>query len=254
MRGPTILVATLVCGACASAGKNEGADATSRSDGATIDPADAPIDGPPPIDAPPPFDAAPIAVTLSQTTSAALTAGNSVACHLNNITAENSYYRAFALSDAGLSDAFDINRVSIGIEQADAEVGTSQVAQLRIHSYTGARGGGTMPLAAMTLVNAVNIQINDVASPGGVVDFPITASIPAGGTFVVELAIPDSDADGNNQGNVMFIGSNTNGESHPAYLRAPSCDVNAPTRWDTLGIAGLTMHVVMSVTGTYNPP
>src|SRR5512138_3302595 len=99
MRWLPVLVAAVA--GCASAKVDNGNQPADGNDPGqdSAEPKDAGIDSPPPI------DAAPVAVTLGQTTSTAILAGNSFNCNQGNVTRENSYYRVFALTDHGINTA-----------------------------------------------------------------------------------------------------------------------------------------------------
>lgn len=239
-----LLLPLFATAACATASKSD-ADAPPRSD-ARIDGrlVDAPqnIDAPVTIDAA--TDAAPADRVLKQNTSDTITADNSQACGpiAGGSTSENSYYRAFKLSDFGITSAFTVTKVSVGIENATSGIGTAQAAQIKIYTYSGALTSTTLTTAQLTLVNAVNVMIDNVTTPV-IKDFPITANIPAGATVVAELASPNGSAVGTS----FYIGSNQGGETAPAYIRDPACGDTLPTKWSSAGFS--TMHIVMSVTG-----
>ncbi len=233
-------VATSVT-ACATASTSE-SDASGRIDG-RVDGAstDARIDAAN-IDAS--VDAAPVERTLKQTTLDTVTADNSSACRNAAGTAESSYYRAFKLSDNGITGAFNVTKVTFGVENATAgTVGaTAQAAQVKLYSYSGALGGATLNTAQLTAINALNIMIDNAATPTSkTVD--ITGIIPAGGTLVVEIALPNGQA----AGNFFYMGSNAGGETKPGYLRAPACTYTSPVTTTSIGFA--TMNLVINVTG-----
>jgi len=192
----------------------------------------------------------PVNATLTQTTDSTTMTAGSIACTYSfSVTAENSYYRAFTLAEHGVVGPFTISQVSFGVESADGDLLTTQPATLRILRYTGTVGT-TLNLAQTTQLASLPININNAAAPI-VLAFPIAATIPANGTFLVELAIPDGDPDGDTFGPVFFIGSNSSGETKSSYLRAPSCGATSPTTIASLGFAN--RHVIMTVTGTYTP-
>src|SRR5205814_155376 len=62
--------------------------------------------------------------------------------------------------------------------------------------------------------------------------------------LVMEVNIPDGSA----QGNVFFIGSNTDPETGPSYLSAADCGVNDPTPTGDIGFPD--MHIVFNVYGS----
>jgi hypothetical protein len=226
--------------ACATATPANGDANNGTKDGPKKDAAAA-IDARP--DAPN-VDAAPVDRTLKQTTVDTITANNSQVCANVNGTTENSYYRAFKLSDFGITTAFNVTSVNFGIENATAGgVATSQPVQVKLSNYTGALTGTTLTTSVLTLINAINISVDNVATPA-VKTTPITGIVPAGGTLVVEIASPDGTAIGNK----FYLGSNAGGESAPGYLRAPACSNPTPKKWTSAGVTTI-MHLVISVTG-----
>lgn len=191
----------------------------------------------------------PVAITLSESNSATIGTGVSRACANSfGVTAENSYYRAFKLSDFGINSAFNVTSVQFAVESAVAEVGTSQNAYVRIYNYTGAVGGTTLDTASMSqLANQLTAIPNTTS---GTVTSNVTATIPAGGSLVAEIFVPDSDPDGDTYGNELYMGANTSGETKPSYIRAPDCGSSTPSSFDSLG---LDVDLVITVSGTYLP-
>lgn len=204
-------------------------------------------DATPPLpDAAPPPDAhLPVSITLTQNIdSTTITDLNSVSCN-SGINAENSYYRAFTLSDHGVVGALTINSVGFGVEQALGGITTSQPATIKLYTYTGATGGTTLDSTQFTPLASLNISIADANDT--LLSFPMTAIVPAGGTVVMELFIPDATA----TSDLFFIGSNAAGQIKPSYLRAPDCGAAIPTSVASLGFPN--MDQIMTVTGTYTP-
>lgn len=235
LRFSLVVLPLLAATACATATSAE-PDADGRVDSSI---ADARVDAPR-MDAI--VDAAPVDRTLQQTTLNTVTANNSSACGTSAGTAENSYYRAFKLSDNGITSAFNVSKVSFGIENATAGMGTAQAAQVKLYNYSGALGGTTLNTAQLTAINAINIMIDNAAAPI-TKDVDITGVIAAGGTLVVEIALPNGQA----VGNFFYMGSNAGGETKPGYLRAPACTYTSPVTLPSIGFA--TMNLVINVTG-----
>ncbi|KAB2889495.1 MAG: hypothetical protein F9K40_19775 [Kofleriaceae bacterium] len=247
---------TLALGACATAdpggGNNGNVDAPGGSEvdapgGGDPDAPGSTVDAPmTPIDAPPGnIDAALQTITLSQSGAMTITALNSVSCNAAGITAENSYYRVFRLSDFGVVRPFTAQRIDFGVESADAEVGTSQTVQVRLYTLNG-----TFITTNLTSVAGQLVTVNDTTA--GIV-LPVALSpapvIQPTETLVAELFVPDSDADGNGAGNIFFIGSNTTAETGPSYIRAPDCAITQPATVDSINFPD--MHVVLTVTGVF---
>ena len=201
--------------------------------------------------------AVPVTTTITQSTNNTTVASpNSASCHNDyNVTAENSYYRAYVLAEHGIASAFSISGVRVGVETtADDPSPTdpaqaTQPAAIRLYTYSEAPGTA-LNLAAMTGIGSANVTFaNGLAAT--LVDFPVTGTVPAGGTLIVEVAIPDGDPDGDSYGPHFFIGSNTAGETRSGYLRAPECGAANPSQLTALSLP--SMHMIIDVTGTYLP-
>jgi hypothetical protein len=189
-------------------------------------------------------------ITLSQTNS--LTITQSVACTsgpMQYIT-ESSYYRAFKLSEHGVTGGFDITKVSFGIERTLSGnlTAKSQPAEVSVYSYDGAVGGQTIDLTKVTLLPGAHlpITVHDTAAPM-MLDIPLAATVPAAAAAVVlELHIPNGASDTTK--NVFFIGATEVGaQTQPAYQRAPGCMEPTPVTIAATGFPG--RFLIMQVTG-----
>lgn len=220
-----------------------------NTDGPDIDGPGPNIDGPGPnIDAPnidaPNIDAPSTQmITLSQSSSQAITALNTVACYNATLgyTDENSFYRVFRLADHGVNTAFTATRVDFAIEEATADAG-SQTLQVRVHTLNGAFVRANLTTIAGQTVTVPNQTLTNMSvtlSPPGVA--------PAGSTIVLELFSPS----GTTVGHAFFPGSNAAAETGPSYIRAPGtgCAITEPATYAS--ISNPQVHLVMSVTGTY---
>jgi len=173
----------------------------------------------------PPPDAAPMHVTLSQTSSQALSSSSSIACSNNadNTTAENSWYRVFRLADAGVTGELDVISVSFGVQDA---AGLPAV-QVKLGTYSGTTQPAPTQLdtSLITPLNAVTYNVPNITNTAPMtVNVPISATVPAGAQLVVEVFSPDLAG----TGKMFWIGGNTGGETAPAYVRAPACSIAQP--------------------------
>ena len=203
------------------------------------------------------IDAAPTPVTLSHSTDpASVAAETSVACIQQQTDADgnsfpvfhedNSYYRVFDLPALGVDRDLAIDRVSFGIQSASAGAATEQPIDIKLHTLDG-------ELLVSNLTELATTRLSVPNQSQTIVEADIEALAPAGSTLVVEILVPSGDPD-----RLLFIGSNSAGQTGPSYLRAPACDDDAD---DTTPSAfeepvDLTpffpdMHVVMSVSGIY---
>lgn len=209
------------------------------------------------IDAAP--DAAPVPVTLTHSTDpGSVTAANTVACvqqqddgNGNTVPVyhqDNSYYRVFDLPALGVDRDLAIEAVVFGVESARGGADAAdQTVEVRLHTLAG-----PLQVANLTQLARAPVTVADGVSQE-ILEVDIAAVAPAGSTLVVELFVPSGDPD-----RLLFIGSNTAGQSAPTFLRAPACDddANAETPSAFEEPLDLTpffpdMHVVVSVSGTY---
>lgn len=233
-RGPLFATTIVFACGCASAGKEVGDDQPAID--ANLPRDAAVIDGPE-------IDAAPVAVTLSQTTATTVAASSSVACGANGTTSENSYYRAFKLADHSITGPFQVTSVSFGVQEAS---GLPNV-QVKIGTYSGVvtPAPAQLDTALVTPIVAATYAVPTTSSSATTtVTVPLSATIPAGGTLIVEVFSPDLTG----TGKYFYLGGNGSGEMKPAYLRAPSCSTPQPRSTVALGFA--TSNLVLTVSGT----
>jgi hypothetical protein len=213
----------------------------------------------------PQTDAPTACSTITQSSSQAITSLNSVSCNNGTGHTENSYYRAFTLSSFGISGAWDIQSVDVGVELANAggsapsvggKTGFSKSAgsgskgvkapgatsqPITVKLYTSSMPFPTGFPGSLTQIGITNTTVADQSNT--IVNIPVTGTAPAGSQLVVEVLTPD----GTTAGNLFFIGSNASPETGPSYLRAPACGVTNPTTTAALGFPN--MHIVMNVNG-----
>jgi HYR domain len=202
--------------------------------------------------------------TITQSSSQAITALNSVSCNNGIGHTENSYYRAFTLSSFGIAGQYDVASVDIGVELANAG-GTvpppggaaSSISKNNQKLGLGAPSATSQPITvklytssmpfptgfpgSLTQIGITNTTVNDTSL--SIINIPVTGSAPAGSQLVVEILTPDGTA----AGNLFFIGSNAAAETGPSYLRAPACGITNPTTTAAIGFP--SMHIVMNVNG-----
>ena len=177
---------------------------------------------------------------ITESTSQAIVDGNSVSCNAGGITTQNSYWRAFNMNTFTGGQDYNITSVQFAIEQA-AGGGGDQPATVNLYANHGSPfpGGDWQS----NLIASVPITIPDQVD--SIFTVPVTATAPGSALeLVMEVNIPDGTA----EGNVFFIGSNTDPETAPSYLSAPDCGVNDPTPTGDLGFPD--MHIVFDVNGS----
>lgn len=212
----------------------------------------------------PQTDAPTACSTITQSSSQAITSLNSVSCNNGIGHTDNSYYRAFSLPSFGISGAWDIQSVDIGVEEASAgnagvpssgKTGFSKSSTNK--SVKAPKGGGSQPISvklytssmpfptgfpgSLTLIGQKDTTVADQSLT--IINIPVTGTAPAGSQLVVEVFTPNGEV----AGNLFFIGSNAAAETGPSYLRAADCGVTTPTTTAALGFPN--MHIVMNVNG-----
>ena len=176
-------------------------------------------------------------VTITHSATQNIVALNSVSCNNGVGHTNNSYIRRFDLGAFGISGPFDIVEVSFGIEEA---LGAGGTQPLDVNLYTW-NPADPFTFANFSPIGTASAAITDQSLT--IVTVPVTATAPAGSTLVVEIFTPDGQA----SGNLIFVGSNPDGQTDPTFLAAADCGVAEPTDTAVLGFPG--MHFVLNVTG-----
>lgn len=209
------------------------------------DASSAPPDAVQPIDAQAPIDASPPElVTLAQSNTQAVRLNAAAFCRKNGIDpavqADNSYFRVLRLEDFDIQGDFQVADVQIGVERAEGSDGM-QPAQVFLYTMDE---GLELARGNLELVVMENYQIPD--QQVSIHTMPITATVPAGATLVVEFFVPD----GSELGDRFFVGFNNDGQQGPTYIEAPSCNELAGiVRLDMAGAGFETRAVILNVRG-----
>jgi hypothetical protein len=177
-------------------------------------------------------------VTITHSATQNIVSGNSVSCNDGIGHTDNSYLRVFDLVSFGITGPFDVVEVEIGIE-ATFTAGGSQPATMNLYLWDDA---DPFTFANFTPIGSANTTVFD-GDAGTIITVPVAGSAPAGSNLVVEFFTPNGQA----AGNLLWVGSNPDGQTSPTYLAAADCGVPEPTDTAALGFPG--MHMVMNVTG-----
>ncbi len=174
-------------------------------------------------------------VTVTHSASDVVISGNAVACSSDGgiTTVENGYLRQFRLSDFGVTGDFEVTSVSFGVESATAQT-------IRINLYRMINPAGPFAYSNFELLGFTDHLLP--ATTTSVVTVPVSVTVPAGSTLVMEIDAADLAGVGR-----FFMGSNGLGQTAPSYLRSASCGLPNPTDTAAIGFPGF--HMVMSVTG-----
>ncbi|PYX04891.1 MAG: hypothetical protein DMG88_23240, partial [Acidobacteria bacterium] len=143
---------------------------------------------------------------ITESTTQVIVDGNSVSCNAGGITTQNSYWRAFNMNTFTGGQDYNITAVQFAIEQAVGGVGGTQSATVNLYANHGAAfpGGDWQS----NLIASVPVNIPDQNDT--IFNVPVVVTAPGSALeLVMEVNIPDGTA----QGNVFFIGSNTDPET-----------------------------------------
>lgn len=194
-------------------------------------------------------------VTLSETNDMTVASGKAQACvsrdpifNLPLGTSDNQWYRVFKLSDYGINGAFNLQRVTFWIDDAQAGTGTTQPATIKIGTYSGTLEQDTLTPGSITSITQQAISISNAASGTSVVT-NISATIPAGSNLIVSLELPD----GSNDGNFFYAGVSAGGETKKGYLGSTGCGLTSPKSLTAATPGGLGFadnSLLLTVTGT----
>ena len=176
-------------------------------------------------------------VTLSQSVDAVNVTDGGVACWNsgNGEYRENSFFRAYNLSDFGITEAFDVTSVEYGQGAAD------DGKEITLNIYTAT--SDDLTTATLTLVGSAT-HTSAEADDLTLVSVALSASIPANSTIAFEILAGDS---GTNTGETFFPGINDGGENDDSYLMSAACNITTPTTTSAIGFAD--NQYVMNVVG-----
>lgn len=134
------------------------------------------------------------------------------------------------------TDAYDINTELViqSISYGVLESGAGQTVTATVYIVDGGFPGGSLTEVATGSVTTSN-NAEYFSS------IPVSATIPAGSTFVVELSTA-----GSLFGGAVFATS-FDGESAPSYIQSPFCSFNDVTTFEAAGFPGQSL--VMAVNG-----
>jgi len=167
--------------------------------------------------------------------------GNTVACG-NNTTAtssDNRYYRAFNLTSMGVTTGFNLASIQFGVASLTAPSG--YVVTVKAYTTTASFPTG-FPATGYTLLGQANYTVQ-AANVGTIVTVPLTGTVPANSTLVVEVGYAAA-ATGVN----ISLGSNTAAQTGPSYIASTACSIATPT--DVALINFPDVHMVINAVGT----
>jgi hypothetical protein len=167
--------------------------------------------------------------------------GNTVACGNSSTgtSSDNRYYRAFNLTAMGVTSSFNLSAIQFGVASLTAPSG--YVVTVKAYSTTATFPTG-FPATGYTLLGQADYTVQ-AANVGTIVSVPLTATVPANSTLVVEVGYAAGAT-----GVRISLGSNTAPQTGPSYIASTACSIAAPT--DVAAINFPDVHMVINAVGT----
>ncbi|THF53356.1 T9SS type A sorting domain-containing protein [Flavobacterium supellecticarium] len=167
--------------------------------------------------------------------------GNTVACGNSSTgtSSDNRYYRAFNLASMGVTSSFNLSAIQFGVASLTAPSG--YVVTVKAYSTTATFPTG-FPATGYTLLGQADYTVQ-AANVGTIVSVPLTATVPANSTLVVEVGYAAGAT-----GVRISLGSNTAPQTGPSYIASTACSIATPT--DVAAINFPDVHMVINAVGT----
>jgi len=210
-------------------------DDVGTPDGGDVDPPDAGHDDPPDAG-----DDGGGPVTITHSNTMALEAGTGVSCTSDVGNARNSWYRVFDLPAMGITGSLTVSKVTIGVQEADADGDDVQPLTIKLHQLQG-----EFVVANLSELGRSKIDVNDGSLQ--IIEVPLTASVPAGITLVAEMTVPNGQ--GFIDGDFLFPGANDDGQTGPTWFRS---ECGGPQPLDAAGAGFPNFHLVLSIDAIEN--
>ena len=210
-------------------------DDVGTPDGGDVEPPDAGHDDPPDAG-----DDGGGPVTITHSNTMALEAGTGVSCTSDVGNARNSWYRVFDLPAMGITGSLTVSKVTIGVQEADADGDDVQPLTVKLHQLQG-----EFVVANLSELGRSKIDVNDGSLQ--IIEVPLTASVPAGITLVAEMTVPNGQ--GFIDGDFLFPGANDDGQTGPTWLRS---ECGGPQPVDAASIGFPNFNLVLSIDAIEN--
>jgi len=184
-------------------------------------------------------------IRLSHSTEEILVvAGVGISCAATGApqtTVDNSYWREFDLGDFGVTTGVDISSVEFGIESLTLP--TLLEADITVNLFQAP--AGSAPATTFDQVGSAIVSLGDRALE--VITVDVTGSLDAGTSLIVEIQVPDFQAEGG-AGDVYFPGANSFGESAPSYISSVGCATPEPVTYASIGFP--ETHLIIVANGS----
>ena len=177
-------------------------------------------------------------ILLTQSVDPLSVTDGGVACwnNGNGEYRDNRFFRAYKLSDFGVTLDFQIEELQWGQGSADAN------NVLTLNVYTA--DTDDLATASLTLIGT-ETHMSDPGDDLKLVSKPFSATIPAGSIVVFEIFSPDGGLATDVR---YFPGINASGENDDSYLMSEGCSITVPTTTTDIGFSD--NQYVMNILGT----
>ncbi len=186
---------------------------------------------------------------LTHSDSQIIVPGNTVLCNSGSFHYENSYYLVYDLkNDFNLNGDWLVENIEVAIESAVAGNSSSQPLIVKLSVMSGYNHHSFIR-DSLTLLVSDTISVSDNDSGTFLnVDFTHDNIVSEGKVLVLEFLLPDGQEDNN----LLFLGSNNDRISDSTYIRAPFCGAEEPV--NVSQILYPDMMLIANVYGQYVSP
>ncbi|MEQ8316282.1 MAG: GC-type dockerin domain-anchored protein [Phycisphaerales bacterium] len=171
-----------------------------------------------------------------------VTGGTAIACASTGTpqtSSDNQFWRAFTLSDFGITEAVTIENLEIGIE--NLALPTLIELDVTINLYQAP--GGSTPAFGLDLVGTTVATLTDRALE--VITVDVSGVVNADNALIVEINVPNlQDLSGGLTGDVYFPGANSFGETDPSYISSTGCGTASPTAYGDIGFPDVHLIII----------
>ncbi|RLD50820.1 MAG: hypothetical protein DRI94_07710 [Bacteroidetes bacterium] len=186
---------------------------------------------------------------LSHSDSQIIEPGKTVSCNNGSFHYENSYYLAYDLkNDFNLNGDWIVENVEIAVESAVAGNLSDQPLVVKLFVLSDYNHQNIIR-DSLTLLKTDTVSVSD--SESGTlknIDFSPGYIVSDGKVLVVEFLLPDGQEDNN----LLFLGSNNDRISDSTFIRAPHCGINEPV--NVSEILFPDMMLIANIYGQYASP
>ncbi len=175
--------------------------------------------------------------------------GKTALCNNNSYHYENSYFLVYDLkNDFNLNGDWLVQNVEFAVEDAEAGNNISQPLIIKLWVMSDYNHHSFIQESLTLLVSdTISVSDNDSGTLKNV-DFTHDNTVSEGKVLVVEFLLPD----GQENNNLLFLGSNNDRYSDSTYIRAPYCGVDEPV--NTSQILFPDMMLIANISGQYLSP